>query len=102
MVAGMAWGVAAGWVLWMWWRTSQGELAWQAGLAHEPGVWHWTSAAYPEGLALTRVTQTLSLERGALLHLGHPLGTDFWVWIERGTDAGRWRAMRRALQSHGD
>jgi hypothetical protein len=100
MSVGLAWMGTLAWALRMWWCTPKGELRWYQDSTHEPGVWTWRSAAYPQGLVPSSVTLIWTLGQGGLMYLGHPLGANFWVWVDSGDDPARWRALRCALHAH--
>ena len=77
-----------------WRRRPQGHLRWDGQL------WYWDSAhahrpAWPlvhGGLALH-----LDLQFFMLLRLCPEQGPALWLWLDRGPDIRRWRALRRAV-----
>ena len=102
-VAWCAWSMVA---VWGWWRQREGRLAWLADRVRPedplglPGVWHWVSEAYKEGVALSRVERVYDLQSTMLLRLHNPDGACTWVWVERSRDPARWLDLRRVLMAH--
>ncbi|MDQ7743256.1 hypothetical protein [Hydrogenophaga pseudoflava] len=105
LVCSLVWGLWVVVALWARQRMAQGTLAWlpdqvPEGPSGEPGVWSWASGAYQEGVALKRVERIYDLQRAMLLRLHNPDGARTWIWVERGTEPGRWLDLRRALVAH--
>ncbi len=94
-----AWLVYAAWA----WVGSQSELRDSAGaLAWDGEAWYWRDA--DDGSASSRVAPVVCLDlQGLMLLRLVPLdpqaGPQQWLWLTRGRDPGRWRALRRALYS---
>ena len=99
------------WAVWTvvalasWRRAPVGHLQWDAQAPNPhasdgvstPGVWVWRSSGYPQGVPLTHVQVRWDGQERLLLRLSRSAGLGWWVWAERGADAARWEAFRRAL-----
>jgi len=97
--------VLAGCGVWGWrWCVGQG----QGQLSWDGAVWHWLSGLSSDqahdahGDPEMSVTVSLDLQSVLLVRCiadgGGPLRAR-WLWLEAGTDAAHWRALRRAVYS---
>jgi hypothetical protein len=101
------------WLMWAtvaavsWRRSPTGRLQWDASAtrladpSQPAGAWLWHSAAYRDGVILSRVERVQDLQRWMLLRLHNPDGARTWVWVEGARDPDRWSDLRRAVVAHG-
>ncbi|MBI2770071.1 MAG: hypothetical protein HYX47_10640 [Burkholderiales bacterium] len=70
-----------------WWRSPQGDLAWDGS------GWAWDGAGAAGSLHVA-----LDLQRHMLVRWNGP-GRSGWLWLERARSPARWQDLRRAVYS---